>query len=580
MNKDNLPEEQTPRTEEAAAEQEETAADAPAEDTCETSLPETAETAENAEESPETEDDALSAEEKTDEEAGEEPDKTKKERRRSDSRKLRFGAMATGLSVIVIAAVVLLNVVVGILADRFPLSFDLTKDKTFSLSEQGIAVADNVKKDVEITVFAEESLFSSPGFGNELDTIFRQFYQMAREYSTRTGGKVKVSYVDLTANPTLESQYTQYGDLNTGSILFVSGDRHQLISYTDLFSQSQSYTSSTGYAITSLVEQKLASCINAVSSENQTVITLLTGHGEDTTAMTELQKLYELNGYTVETVDFTTAQEIHKDSKAVVLAGPTKDFTEEERNRLQEWLSNDGNLQRNLLLFCSYRVASLPVLYGFVESDYGIQVTGNLIQETNQSNMSIIGYNIVTLSTIQNSDLTADGAGKKVIFPNSLQLVTTKDSDSTKTNPTNVPLITYTNTAKLYKLADLLEENEESEAFDADSYPITAMAYAEKQGIINGTESVSSHVMVCGSLQMTYYLSMSNYYNENLLIEPMNTVTGNTDAVVISGKALNSETLDFSNATTQIVGLGLFTIGIPAVTLIICLLVFLKRRHL
>lgn len=54
--------------------------------------------------------------------------------------------MATGLSVIVIAAVVLLNVVVGILADRFPLTFDLTKDKTFSLSEQGAAVADSTKR--------------------------------------------------------------------------------------------------------------------------------------------------------------------------------------------------------------------------------------------------------------------------------------------------------------------------------------------------------------------------------------------------------------------------------------------------
>ncbi len=574
MNKDNLPEEQTPRTEESAAENEaeETAGEVSAsEETTETPQEE-ALSSEEAQTEPDENDVA-------EEEGGEDAlPKTKK--RRSDSRKLRFGAMATGLSVIVIAAVILLNVVVGILADRFPLSFDLTKDKTFSLSEQGITVADSVKQDVEITVFADESLFSTPGFGNELDTIFRQFYQMAREYGTRTGGKVKVSYVDLTANPTLESQYTQYGNLEMADILFVSGGRHQLISYTDLFTQSQSYTSSTGYAITSLVEQKLASCINAVSSESQTVITLLTGHGEDTTAMSELQKLYELNGYTVETVDFTTAQEINKDSKAIVLAGPTKDFTEDERNRLQEWLSNDGNLQRNLLLFCSYRVASLPVLYGFVESDYGIQVTGNLIQETDQSNMSIIGYNVVPLSSIQSSDLTTDGAGKRVIFPNSLQLVTTKDSDSTKSNPTNVPLITYSNTAKLYKLADLLEENEESEAFDADSYPVTAMAYAEKQGIVNGTESVSSHVIVCGSLQMTYYLSMNNYYNENLLIEPMNTVTGNTNAVVISGKAINSEMLDFSSATTQVVGLGLFTIGIPAVTLIICLLVFLKRRHL
>lgn len=106
------------------------------------------------------------------------------------------------------------------------------------------------------------------------------------------------------------------------------------------------------------------------------------------------------------------------------------------------------------------------------------------------------------------------------------------------------------------------------------------MAYAQRQGIINNTQSVSSHVLVSGSVQMLYYLSESRYYNEDLLVGAMNTMSGNTGAVVISGKPLNSETLDFSNATVQIVGLGIFTIGIPAITLIICLVVFLKSRHL
>ena len=172
----------------------------------------------------------------------------------------------------------LLNVVVGILADRFPLTFDLTKDKTFSLSEQGAAVADSIQKDVQITVFADESLFNTPNFGDERDTILRQFYQLTREYGSRTGGKVKVSYVDLTANPNLESQYVDYGnELTTGSILFEAGDRHQMIQYSDLFDVQQSSTSMAGYTVTSLVEQKLASCLNAVASENQTCL-LYTSH--------------------------------------------------------------------------------------------------------------------------------------------------------------------------------------------------------------------------------------------------------------------------------------------------------------
>lgn len=490
--------------------------------------------------------------------------------------------MATGLSVIVIAAVVLLNVVVGILADRFPLTFDLTKDKTFSLSEQGAAVADSIQKDVQITVFADESLFNTPNFGDERDTILRQFYQLTREYGSRTGGKVKVSYVDLTANPNLESQYVDYGnELTTGSILFEAGDRHQMIQYSDLFDVQQSSTSMAGYTVTSLVEQKLASCLNAVASENQTVVTMLTGHGEDTSAISMLQQLYELNGYTVETVDFTTAQEIHADSKALILVGPTKDFSEEERNRLQEWLSNDGNLQRNLLLFCALQT-NLPVLYGFVEADYGIQITNNVIQETNNNNLVIDYYygRSIAISSVLDSDLTETSAGKRVLMPNPIQLVTTKDSDITQDNPSNTPLITFGSTAKLLELTDSTDSDAGSDPVDAESYPVTAMAYAQRQGIINNTQSVSSHVLVSGSVQMLYYLSESRYYNEDLLVGAMNTMSGNTGAVVISGKPLNSETLDFSNATVQIVGLGIFTIGIPAITLIICLVVFLKRRHL
>ena len=48
--------------------------------------------------------------------AEEKPEKVHK-----DHRKLRYGTIATAMSVVVIAAVVLFNVVVGVLDDRFPL---------------------------------------------------------------------------------------------------------------------------------------------------------------------------------------------------------------------------------------------------------------------------------------------------------------------------------------------------------------------------------------------------------------------------------------------------------------------------
>ncbi len=569
MSKENLPEEQTPQTGETPVENE----------TAEAAYP-----AEPADSQRETGTEAPAAEASAPAETGDEdkadsppPAKKKKERRRSDTRKLRYGAMATGLSVIVIAGIVLFNVIMGILADRYPLFFDLSEDKTFSLSEQGIAVAESLQKEVQITVFADESIFANSQRGDDLDTIFRQFYQMSREFGSRSGGKVSVSYIDLTANPTLGSQYSQY-DLEIGDILFESGSRSQLISYSDLFDESIN-SSYTGYTRTSLVEQKLASCINTVTSDHQAVVTMLTGHGEDTNAISMLQDLYELNGYTVETVDFTTATDIHEDSQALILAGPTRDFTEEERNRLQEWLSNDGDLQRNLFLFCDM-TAKLPVLYGFLEGDYGIQVTDNIIQETYSGNLYRDYYQYMlecAIGSIQSSDLTDTVADQRILLPYPRQLVTTRDSDISQDNPSNTSLVTFGNTAKLMALAD--DENAQVELIDADSYPVTAVAYAERRSVINGSETVSSHVFVSGSTYMLYYLETSGYQNDAFLISALNAVTG-TEGTAITGRSLDSEMLSHSDLTAQIVGLGIFTIGLPALMLIISLVVFIRRRHL
>ena len=52
------------------------------------------------------------------------------------SRRLRHGTMATVLSVCFVAAVVLVNVIVSILVDRYPISVDLTSNKVFELSQE------------------------------------------------------------------------------------------------------------------------------------------------------------------------------------------------------------------------------------------------------------------------------------------------------------------------------------------------------------------------------------------------------------------------------------------------------------
>ena len=507
-------------------------------------------------------------------------EKKHREKKPRDSRKLRFGAMSTAVTVVVIAAVILLNVVAGILNDRFPLTADLTADQSYSLTDQGKEVAAAVENDVQVIVFAEEEMFQSPNMGDDrLNTILRQFYQFSREFTNLTDGKVTFTYLDLNANPTEAQQYTEYG-ISSGSILFLSGERSRTITLDDLYTVEQS--SYYDYTVTSIVEQALASGINAVGSGEVTYTTILTGHGEDETAISVLDSLLTLNGYEVEQVDFSSAQEIGEDTTVLILPGPTVDFNASEIDRLRSWMSNNGQLDRHLLFYCN-PMGSCPNLYGFLREDYGIEVTSNLIRETDSSKGAFDMWtgSFIPRVTPESTDYTPSIGSREVLFPNGLQLILHYDSDPETTSLQNIPILTFDNTARLLPVSDADSEDGTSseDLLEADEYPIVGMAVAHTSTYIDNVEH-EANVLVSGSLEALYYTSQTQYANETLLLDSINVLSGKDNVVNISGNTLSNDLLSFSAQTVTILGIYVFTIGVPAAMLIICLIVFLRRRHL
>ncbi len=500
------------------------------------------------------------------------------------NRKLRLGATATAFTVIVVAAVMLLNVICSVLADRFPWSLDLTPEKTFSLSEESLKVAQKVPDKVTITVFSQESIFSAPSTGaEEYDTILRQFYHFTKEYNSVSGGKVKTEYVDLEANPALANAYKEY-DVSTGDILFRRGDRFRVISLDDLINEE--YTSYYESTITSLVEQKLAVNINSICGEKSITLTFLSGHGEDEQTIEALKKMYELNGYFTETVNFASAQKIADNSGALVITAPTKDYTETEITRLRDWLYNDGKMGRTLMVFCNY-AATCPNLYEFLSVDYGITVTDKLILETDSNNypMDMYGsYPYYPITSVEETNLSLGTAGKAVMMPLTVQLKTSLSDDTEKELLTNHSLVTFPESSRLVSIADLTkaESDEDIVQEKADSYPIIGMAYAQEIKTVESV-TVENYVIVSGSYQFALQAAAAqyeNYENESLAVEPLRTVCSLGDTVMISGKDLSAKTVTFSSFTATVLGFGVFTVGIPLVLIVICLVVFFKRRHL
>ncbi len=500
-------------------------------------------------------------------------------KKRRVNRRLRYGAASTVLTVVVIVGVVLLNVVAGILSDRYPISLDLTSDDTFTLSDESRAIAQGVSEDVQVVVFQDESYYSAPGLGSdELNTIARQFYEAMKQYNTLSGGHVTTRYINYADNPTQVSQYAKY-EVSENSILFLCGERYGVTTLTNMFEydqQSYYYSGGTTLSVTaSLVEQTIATNIRKVSGDLAPVV-VMTGHGEDSYTLANVKKVLGNNAYEIVECDLTTTSSITDDAITMVIPAPTTDYSAEEVVKIREWLQQGGEYSRNLVLLANY-TAYCPNLYELIEEEYGIEVTREMIYETG----SYYNSNYAAYGQIAENELADEQVGKKALslYTQRLKLHRASDTDLTVSN---VPLLTFGSTAQLVDLTAAGDENVKTYA--ADSYPVVGAAYADKQVSSPTTGStVESVVVVYGSayfLDDTVLTYINNAENEAMFMSVFNKISGAADATTVSSRTMSDTHLTYESAVARWVGIGVFTVVIPLAALAVGLTVFLKRRRL
>ncbi len=514
---------------------------------------------------------------------------SKKAARSADvQRRLRRGRVATAITIGVVILVLLLNVVFSILGDRFPLTIDLSSDGSFTLSADSVKLAQGIKNPIEIVVFASEETFSNTQSNASLSfsqgypqvaTALTQFYNATKLYNSYSDGKVTTTYIDVNRNPTAVNQYTKYtgGEtIQSGDILFISGEKCKT---SDLSTGLFTMDAST-YAFESIVEQTLATKINAVQSETNKVLTFLTGHGESADVISGLSQIYELNGYDIEQIDLSKSVDIHKDSVCAIIPAPTVDYTEKDIERLRKWLDNDGKEGRNLFVITD-AVAQCKNLYEFLKVDYGMEITDNIVTETDMNRMyAYTPY--YAYADVIDSEFTENSAGKaNALTWTTRQIIPHWEPQSDTASQYYVNVLTYSNKAEITPAAKLSE----SQTPDSIKYDgtICGMAIAVKNGFQTALQQkTSTKVAVCGSAYsaLPAFLSMQTIENEDLYLDTMAGMTGMENTIVISSKSLETETVSFSTTTQIFVGLLLFTIALPVSLLVYGLVVFLKRRHL
>ncbi|HKM31982.1 MAG TPA: Gldg family protein, partial [Oscillospiraceae bacterium] len=185
------------------------------------------------------------------------------------SRKFKYGSVATIMTVIFIAAVVVFNIVAIMLVDRLPVKVDLTDNQIFDISDETEEFLDDITEKITIVITAEEAKFtaSTGVYTQHLNEIIKNF--------AIHGKDISVKYVDLLQNPDFVADYE--GTISEGQIIVESAKRYRVMAISEMFNITYNNYGQMQSIDSSKAEQELVSALMYVTDQSPETVQILGG---------------------------------------------------------------------------------------------------------------------------------------------------------------------------------------------------------------------------------------------------------------------------------------------------------------
>ncbi|MBR6872291.1 MAG: GldG family protein [Ruminococcus sp.] len=517
-----------------------------------------------------------------------EDDKPSKEKKHTNVKQLKHGMMATILTLIFVAAVVLVNVIATVIFERYPLTIDLTQEKKYSISEQSEDYVKSIDVDVTVTVFATEENFLA------LSDYTRQAIEVLKKY-TQYNDRISYRFVDIDSNPDIVSEYgidtiTAY-DIMVETNPSKDVKRTRKVTMIDLLSFNNDFLtnlSNYGMSIDTLVQQMgssitflqyyggyveasradeaFVSALMAVTDPNPMTAVFLTGRKESD-SLTYLHTLLEANGYQIKDIDITK-ENIPDEATVVVVAAPTVDYLPEEVQKLADYLDNDGKMGKQMLYAASVKQPETPNLDEFLE-EWGIKIGSGIVCEQNTDKYYSLPY--YTIADGVSTNFTQDVLDTKEII-NARSRPITLLFDEKGYNGTEA----YVTSSDSAVVLDM--KTAETVAKGKQIY--TALASKAVFSTEDGTGTYSN-IIVCGSVESISdnYLSYTQFGNREYFLSLINGITHKTSTgITIEPKVITGNVYDLTDSQSSVLQ-WTFTLIIPVIVLIIGGIIWVRRKN-
>lgn len=281
------------------------------------------------------------------------------------SKKIRRGAFNSSFVVIGIAIVVAVNLFANELPEGAQ-SIDMTSQKLYTLTDDSVEILNNLDQDITMYVLANED--------NADDTLVKTLKNYESESS-----HITVEYIDPAVSPNFYTTYTDTAPTD-GSVIVVCGDNSKVVDAGDIYEYTVDYSTYTQSISAYDGEGKLTSAINYVTSENMPKFYVITGHGENSLDDSFTEALEKLN-ISVEEITLLQEDSIPDDAAAILINGPTSDFSEDDASKVSDYLAGGGTA----VVTTSYNKTEETPNFDSVLAAYDISVTDGLVMENDTS---------------------------------------------------------------------------------------------------------------------------------------------------------------------------------------------------
>ena len=481
------------------------------------------------------------------------------------SRKARHGTIAMAITALVIVMVIVLNIIIGLLVNRFPdLELDLTSNSSFALQDDTIDYVSHLDSDVTVYILMEKDTFESQG------TYFVQAQKMLNKMASKSDGKMKIKYVDLTSNPSFTSNYpnVDWQSSSANNIVLVeSGKQYKVLTIADCFEyDEQTYNYYGSYSFTGTkIEQAVITAILNVTTNDKVVVDMIKGNNEQD--YSSLKTLLENNAYQVNEVSLATG-DFDKDAKIAIMYAPSVDLDEKIVEKLSTWLSNDGKYGRSLIYVPTADMGEMPNLDDFLK-EWGMSIDRGYVFETDET--ALVNASSPYAFTVNYGDYYTDN------LKNSKIPVVVSESHAVNITDENTAhaLLTTSDKAGVLPI-DADKSWDYKDAITGNGENVAA------EGVMSNEDKNSSRVVVFGSYIMfsDTIMKYNSFNNSAYFMNVINTIADKEDVgITIESKSIDNTELGITDVATQNTMLVVFVIVIPIAILVAGFVLWLRRRN-